>query len=203
MHIVLQISGNMNKDRAIFNQNERLAMSVNGLESGGMHFNVNEKQAENLVKNEAISKFNTQVDEYVNRFEEHAKALEKAVSEFSMSSAAEIKPVGNYIIVKPFAENPFQRIKKSGGLIIDLGGQRPQYRNNDNGEIEEEENITKSGVIVEVGPECKWAQIGDCIFYPRTSVMPIPFYKQGLELVNETRLIAIINDNLTERFDGR
>ena len=56
----------MNKDRAIFNQNEKLAMTVNGLESGGMHFNVNEKQADDLVKNEAISKFNTQVDEYVN-----------------------------------------------------------------------------------------------------------------------------------------
>lgn len=67
----------MSKDRAIFNQNERLAMSVNGLESGGMHFNVNEEQADNLVKNEAISKFNTQVDEYVHRFEEHSKALEK------------------------------------------------------------------------------------------------------------------------------
>ena len=68
----------MNKDRAIFNQNEKLAMTINGLESGGMHFNVNEKQADDLVKTEAISKFNTQVDEYVNRFEEHAKALEKA-----------------------------------------------------------------------------------------------------------------------------
>jgi hypothetical protein len=77
----------MSKDRAIFNQNEKLAMTVNGLESGGMHFNVNEKQADDLVKNEAISKFNTQVDEYVNRFEEHAKALEKAVEEFTKSSA--------------------------------------------------------------------------------------------------------------------
>ena len=67
----------MNKDRAIFNQNEKLAMTVNGLESGGMHFNVNEKQADDLVKNEAISKFNTQVDEYVNRFEEHAKRSEE------------------------------------------------------------------------------------------------------------------------------
>ena len=193
----------MNKDRAIFNQNEKLAMTINGFESGGMHFNVNEKQADDLVKNEAISKFNTQVDEYVNRFEEHAKALEKAVEEFTMSSKAEIRPIGNYIIIKPFAENPFQRIKKVGGLIIDLGGQKPQYKNNDNGEIEEEENITKSGVIVEVGPECKWAQIGDCVFYPRTSIIPVPFYKQGLELVNEARLIAIVNDNLTERFNGR
>ena len=184
----------MNKDRAIFNQNEKLAMTINGLESGGMHFNVNEKRADDLAKNEAISKFNTQVDEYVNRFEEHAKALEKAVEEFTMSSKAEIRP---------FAENPFQRIKKVGRLIIDLGGQKPQFKNNDTGEIEEEENITKSGVIVEVGPECKWAQIGDCVFYPRTSIIPIPFYKQGLELVNESRLIAIVNDNLTERFNGR
>lgn len=37
-------NGNMNKDRAIFNQNEKLAMTINGLESGGMHFNVNENK---------------------------------------------------------------------------------------------------------------------------------------------------------------
>lgn len=193
----------MNKDRAIFNQNEKLAMSINGLESGGIHFNVNEEQANNLVKNEAISKFNTKVDEYVDRYEKHAKALEDAVNEFSTSSNAEIRPIINNVIVKPFAENPFQRIKKVGGIIVDLGGLKPEYRNSDTGEFEEEENITKSGVIVEVGPDCKWAKVGDCVFYPRTSVMPVPFYKQGLELINETRIIALVNDNLTERFNGK
>ena len=190
-------------ERINLNSNEKLAREVTGLESSAKHFVVNGKRADEIIENEARQKFNTQVDEYVNRFEEHAKALEKAVEEFTMSSKAEIRPIGNYIIIKPFAENPFQRIKKVGRLIIDTGGLKPQYKNNDTGEIEEEENITKSGVIVEIGPECKWAQIGDCVFYPRTSIIPIPFYKQGLELVNESRLIAIVNDNLTERFNGR
>ena len=185
------------------NGKEKVAQDLIGMESTGTPIVVNGQRADVILANEKKGKFNTQVDEYVNRFEEHAKALEKAVEEFTMSSKAEIRPIGNYIIIKPFAENPFQRIKKVGRLIIDTGGLKPQFKNNDTGEIEEEENITKSGVIVEIGPECKWAQIGDCVFYPRTSIIPIPFYKQGLELVNESRLIAIVNDNLTERFNGR
>ena len=38
-------------------------------------------------------------------------------------------------------ENPFQRIKRDedSGLIIDLGGMKPQYKSNETGEWEEEE----------------------------------------------------------------
>jgi hypothetical protein len=36
--------------------------------------------------------------------------------------------------------------------------------------------------------------------YVKMSEVPVPFYKQGLVLVNETRALVTINEGLTERF---
>jgi hypothetical protein len=32
------------------------------------------------------------------------------------------------------------------------------------------------------------------------SAVPVPFYKQGLILVNENRVLAVVNEGLTNRF---
>jgi hypothetical protein len=37
--------------------------------------------------------------------------------------------------------------------------------------------------------------------YTKLSAVPVPFYKQGLILVNETRVLVTINENLTKRFN--
>jgi hypothetical protein len=37
--------------------------------------------------------------------------------------------------------------------------------------------------------------------YTKPSAVPVPFYKQGLILVNETRVLVTINQGLTERFN--
>ena len=112
-------------------------------------------------------------------------------------------PIGNYILVKQFEENPFQRIVRDSksGLIIDTGGFAPEYKNTDNGQIEEEESFILVGVVQEVGPECKWCKSGDAVFYTKPSAVPVPFYKQNLIQVNETRVLAVVNENLTERFN--
>ena len=87
------------------------------------------------------------------------------------------------------------------GLIIDCGGLAPEYKNTDNGATEEEEQFIKVGVIQEVGPECKWCKPDDTIFYTKPSAVPVPFYKQGLQLVCENRVLAVVNEGLTERFN--
>jgi hypothetical protein len=106
-------------------------------------------------------------------------------------------------LLKPFEENPFQRIVRDSksGLILDLGGQHPEYKNTDNGQIEEEESFIKVGVVQEVGPECKYCIPGDTIMYTKNQEVPVPFYKQGLVLVNEMRIIVVINEGLTKRFN--
>lgn len=161
---------------------------------------INEDQMKQAMESAHIDKMNDLIDSKIEKFEEHSKELLKAAEAFADANEFQVKPVVNNVIIKPFDFNPFQKIKKKGNLIIDMGGAAPTYRNNDTGEWEEEESVVKVGVVMELGPECKWLQIGDCVFYPRNSVMPVPFYKQNLELVNENRIIAIVNDNLKERF---
>lgn len=160
--------------------------------------------AEDVINQRNLNKFNEQVDKWNERFEEHSTNIKEYAEKVNDNvENVEIMPIDRYVLVKLFNENPFQRIVRDSksGLIIDTGGFAPEYKNTDNGEIEEEENIIKVGVIQEVGPECKWTKPGDAIFIVKNSLVPVPFYKQNLHIVNENRILAVVNENLTERFD--
>lgn len=190
------------EQRAILSENEKIALATGG-ESMSRIMTLDGKTADDVIRERNINKFNDQVDKYVSQLDEHAAKLEEHTKRIADNiENIEIMPIGNYVLVKQFDENPFQRIVRSdSGLILDLGGQRPQYKNTDNGEIEEEESFIKVGVIQEVGPECKWCLPGDTVMYTKPSAVPVPFYKQGLILVNETRVLVTINENLTKRFN--
>lgn len=190
------------EQRAILSENEKIALAMGG-ESTSRITTLDGKTADDIIRERNINKFNDQVDKYVSQLDEHAAKLEEHTKRIADNiENIEIMPIGNYVLVKQFDENPFQRIVRSdSGLILDLGGQRPQYKNTDNGEIEEEESFIKVGVIQEVGPECKWCLPGDTVMYTKPSAVPVPFYKQGLILVNETRVLVTINENLTKRFN--
>lgn len=184
------------------NSKENLARIATGIESDAEHFEVNREEVDKLLVRETVDKFNDQVDEYISKFDQHSKALEDYVESVKGNLNLEIMPIYNYILVKPFAENPFQRItvSKESGLISDLGGAKPIYKNADNGEYEQEENFIHVGTVLEAGKECKYVREGDTIMWTRTSEVPVPFFKQGLVLVNENRVIVTINEGLKERF---
>jgi len=190
------------EERPILTENEKLALKMGG-ESTSRIMTLDGKTAEDVIRERNINNFNNQVDQYVEKLNAHSENLNKYAENISKNiDSIEIMPIGNYVLVKPFEENPFQRIVRSdSGLIIDLGGQKPQYKNTDNGQIEEEESFIKVGVIQEVGYKCEAAIPGDTIFYTKPSAVPVPFYKQGLELVNETRILAIVNEGLSTRFE--
>ena len=161
------------------------------------------KTAEDVIEERNVKNFNNQVDQYVERFEKHSTNLQEFAEKVNKNvNTIEIMPIANYLLVKQFEENPFQRIVRDSksGLILDLGGMKPEYKNTDNGEIEEEEQFIKVGVIQEVGPECKWCIPGDTVFYTKPSAVPVPFYKQQLILVNENRILAVVNEGLSKRF---
>lgn len=190
-------------ERINLNSNEKLSRVVTGIESDTTHFTVNEVAAENAIKTETVSKFNQQVDEYVDKFNQHAETLGEYVQSIKENMHnLEIMPIYNYILVKPYSENPFQRItvSKESGLITDLGGAKPIFKNPDNGDYEEEENLIHVGTVLESGKECKYVKEGDVIMWTKTSEIPVPFFKQGLVLVNENRVIVVINEGLKERF---
>ena len=161
--------------------------------------------AEDVINKRRTEKFNNMVDAYAEKFEKHSTNIQELAEKINNNvENIEIMPLGNYILVKQFEENPFQRIVRDAksGLIIDTGGLAPEYKNTDNGEIEEEESFIKVGVVQEVGPECKYLKPGDAVFYPKNACIPVPFYKQKLIQINETRVLAAVNANLTERFNN-
>lgn len=193
------------EERVNLNSVEKFARMQAGLDNPNVkHFTMNGQSANKLLETEAANKLNDEIDEYTKKFEEHAAQLEnyKKCMEDKMDGL-EIMPILNYLLVKPFAENPFQKIKvNSSGLIVDTGGAAIQYKNTDNGKIEEEENFIHVAVVIEAGKECKYVREGDIIMYTRLSEVPIPFYRQGLAQVNETRVMVVINEKLKERFNG-
>jgi len=182
---------------------EKLAMDLAG-ESTTRIMALDGTTAEDVIYKRNTEKFNEQVDKWSERFEEHSTNIKEFADRVNNNiETIEIMPISDYILVKPFNENPFQRIVRDSksGLIIDTGGFAPEYKNTDNGQIEEEKQFIKVGVVQEVGYKCKAIIPGDTVFYSVPSAVPVPFYKQGLEVINENRVLAVVNEKLTERFN--
>ena len=186
--------------RTELNGNEKLAQVVNGMESTGTPIVVNGRRADEILATEKKEKFNTQVDEYIDKFEKHNKALEDYAKEISKDiNGLEILPMGSYALIKPFDENPFQKVTVESGIITDLGGFTPQYKSEEDGQIHECEQFIKVGTVIETGYKCEFLKEGDVVFYTKASEVIVPFFKQGFVVVNESRIMAIVNEKLTER----
>ena len=191
------------EERPILSNSEKLAL-MNAGETTSRIMTLDGRTADDIIMEREINKCNEQVDTFAEKFEKHSANLEKFAEQVNKNvENIDIMPIGNYVLVKQFEENPFQRIVRDSksGLILDLGGQKPEYKNTDNGQMEEEEQFIKVGVIQEVGPECKWCIPGDTIFYTKPSAVPVPFYKQNLQLVCENRVLSVVNENVSKRFE--
>jgi hypothetical protein len=189
-------------EHPILSENEKIAMRMAG-ESTSRIMTLDGRSAEDIIEERNTKKANEEIDKFNEKIDNQFTNVEKFAEKINANkNNIEIMPIGNYVLVKQFEDNPFQRIVRDSksGLILDMGGMKPQYKNTDNGQIEEEEQFIKVGVIQEVGPECKWCQPDDTIFYTKPSAVPVPFYKQGLQLVCENRVLAVVNEGLTERF---
>ena len=182
-------------------ESSKLAMDIAG-ESTSRIMALDGTTADDVIYDRKAQKLNDMVDAYSERFEKHSTNIKEFADKINENvNNIEILPLGNYVLIKPFEQNPFQRIvRSSSGLIIDTGGFAPEIKNTDSGEYQEEEQFIKVGVVQEVGPECRYLKSGDAVFYAKPSEVPVPFYKQGLVNVNETRILAVVSENLTNRF---
>jgi len=179
----------------------KIAKQITGIETDGKMFAMDKQSISNIAKQEAINKFNEQVDEYTKRFDKYNEQLEEDASRLTDEfEKLEIKPFGQYVLIKPFSQNPFQRIKKEGNIITDLGGLVPIYKSNETGQFEEEEPFIHVGTVVEIGPDVRYLRESDVVMWTTPTELPIPFYKQGLVTVFEQNIKAIINVGLSERF---
>lgn len=186
------------------NEYEKLKLHnvANGIEGTGMPMFMGDKEdLDTMVKNEAKTKINDKITEYVNKLDKHNALLEEYRKNISMDlEQLEIKPNYEGVLIKPYEQNPFQQIKKEGNIITDTGGLIPQYKSNETGEWEEEEAFVRVGLVIDVGPTCKYIKEGDVVFWRKPSECVIPFFKQGFVQVNEHSIMTIVNQGLTERF---
>ena len=191
-------------ERMKLNSNEKLALATTGMEGTGEHFIVNGQTAEDILMREEQAKFNNSVDAYVDKFDKHREELENYAKTLSEDiGGLEIMPMFAYALIQPFEKNPFQQIKiTESGLITDLGGMTPEYKSNETGEIEEENQYIKVGTVIEVGHKCEFLKPGDIVFYTIASECMVPFFRQGFVVVNENRIMAVVNEKLTERRDN-
>ena len=190
-------------ERLYLTEKEKLAQAATGL-GDHIKFNMQENNIDTIIKKEKANKFNSQVDAYKEALEENNKKTEQAQNEVQYDiEKAELKPMFSRIIVKPLAHNPFQKVQMQGSLIVDAGGYTPHAELNPvSGQYEEQREFIVTGCVVEVGPETKYLKEGDVIYYRRDTVVPVPFFKQGLVSLAENQVIAVVNEGLTERFNN-
>ncbi len=189
----------MNK-RILMTKEEKMAQDIVGME--GSMINMSEDKIEDVFEKENARQFNNQVDKYTERLEQHVNNLKESSENLGNIESIEIKPMFNRILITPFKQNPFQKIKIENGIITDLGGMNPEFKNMDNGKMEEMEQMIITGAVQEVGPEVKYIVPGDVVMYRKETAMPVPFFKQGLMCLAETQVIAVINEGLEIRFNN-
>lgn len=145
----------------------------------------------NSMVEEEKAKWDSKIDEELKRAEEIVDKMD----------TMEIMPINSYVLCKPYSKNPFQKITVSekSGLIIGL--QERQFKNQDTGEIQLEDNLSVQAHVIEVSPMCKFVKEGDDIFFRRSSGVPVPFFGQGFEVVAESSIQVVINEGLKKRFE--
>lgn len=195
----------MKKERLVMTNDEKFVHNVLGDNGNFTKFAMNEQNIDKMIENEKKEQFNNQFEKHAEELEQQKKAIEEAQEQIQENiSKIEIKPLFNRILVKPFAANPFQRMKIEHGIITDLGGLNPEiHKNMETGEWEERDQMIIVATVVEVGPECKYVELGDTVFYMKNLPTPVPFFRQGLWTIKEENLIAVVNEGLEERFNGR
>lgn len=182
----------------ILSEQEKLAIKENPnaeiiLGTDGQSI-LNEKKAK------ARDSFNEQVDTFTKRLDEHSKNMEAFAEKMSDKlNGLEIMPVYAYILVEPFKENPFQRLRKTNGGLLITDGFAPQYKSEEDGKWHEAESFVTVASVVEVGPTCEFVQPGDLVMYPTKADITVPFYNTGFRLIHEQRVMCVINEGLTDR----
>ena len=99
----------------------KIIQGITGLETDGKMFAMNKQGIDDMVKQVAINKFNEQVDEYTKRFDKYNETLEKEAEKLTDEfDKLEIKPFGQYLLIKPFSQNPFQRIIINRVIVLHI-----------------------------------------------------------------------------------
>lgn len=108
----------------------------------------------------------------------------------------ELLPMGNKLVLLPYPTNPYRKIME-GSIIVDYTG---AFKNPDTGEMDTHKELVGCAKVIEVGPECKYLQPGDDIYYDTRTTYPVPFMSLGYQLTSEPQILCVLNSGLKERF---
>lgn len=122
--------------------------------------------------------------------------LEKLEEVKSKLETLEILPLRDKVIILPYPQNPYMQTITESGIFVDTMG---QFFNPDSGELDQMQEMVICGKVIEVGPECKWVEVGDDVYFDSRTAFPFPFMNNGYKLTSEVSLLAILNENLKER----
>ena len=118
---------------------------------GGDTFSfANGKGLDEMTKEAAVEMHNKAADAYTKGLEKRLKDdLKRAEEITEKMSHMEIMPSGVYILCKPYAKNPYQKIEvtNSGLIIPEYTG---RFKNPDSGEEDMEEQLTVVATVLEV-----------------------------------------------------
>lgn len=193
----------MKDARIKLTENEKYAANT-VTDPNAVMINMSENTIDNIIEKENSIKFNNQVEAYNEQLEKNNREFNESVEGVQYDiNRAEIKPMFSRLIVKPFKQNPFQQMTVKNGLIVDTGGYTPHAQLNPmTGKYEEQKQFIVTGCVVEVGPDTKYLQEGDVVYYRIDTAVPVPFFKQGFISIDEKQIIAVVNEGLTERFNN-
>ena len=140
-------------------------------------------------------KADKQAEELAERLKEAHANKQKEIQE--RLEGLQVVPNANRIIIMPYAENPYVRVMTESGIYLDTSG---GFDNPDSGTRDTLQEVIKCAKIIEVGPDCKRVQKGDDVYYDSRTVYPLPFMSLGYMITTEVQLLAVINNDLKERW---
>ena len=106
-------------------------------------------------------------------------------------------PIYSNLMIRPYASNPYVELETKGGLLLTNG----EFDSQDSGEHEKLTEAIACAEVIEVGPDCKYIKRGDDVYFNMLTARPVPFMRQGFFLCAEQNVLAVMNENLNERFN--
>lgn len=183
------------------NSTGNIVNAILGADTNAQTMILDEKYFDEKTKREQSSKIEQDINDVKEKYEKHLAQLEEDTKQIQGDfQKLEIMPLTSYVLIKPFESNPFQKINKlDSGLIIDSGGIAPSFKSQETGNMIDANQYIKVGLVTEVGTECKFLKPGDVVFYNIASEVQVPFFKFGFVIVAEQRILAVVNEGLTDR----
>ena len=133
-----------------------------------------------MAKQDAKVKFNEQVEEAraewnakIEEQEKHAKMMDEKMKDL------QIVPINSYVLVQPYAKNPFQKMKvtESGLILPEYTG---TFKNPDSGEMDQEGNLSVQALVIEASPLCKFVR--KVILFTTEELVEFLFHSSGKDL---------------------